>query len=203
MPRFICQTCCAPFEVGQAALDKDPDWQPKSHWDHPPRQKKEKTAARPLTRAEVLAKYPNGPDRGVFTDGSAAPNRGPGGWGWVWVEHGEIHDEAHGHEPDTTTNNQMELRALIEAFTMLPADAEIEVLSDSWYCVNMITCTAVARERAGGWRPTDANLDLVRKLRTLYVEHPGCELKWIEGHVGNRWNEYADSLATAWKRSVR
>ena len=166
MPSFICQVCRASFEVAQTVLDKYPGWQPKYCRLHSP---KKKAATRPvgrssrggadrgrtlreenLTLAQVLAKYENGPDRGVFTDGSAVPNPGPGGWGVVWVENGEIVSKAHGHEPDTT-NNRMELRALIEAFTMLPADAEIDVLSDSELCVNTITRWAPAWERAG-WK---------------------------------------------------
>ena len=156
-----------------------------------------------LTLAEVLEKYADGPCAGVFTDGSAVPNPGPGGWGVVWVENGEIVSQAHGHEPDTT-NNRMELRALIEAFTMLPADAEIDVLSDSELCVNTITRWALAGERAGWKRKAGPikNLELLQELLALYRAHPACRLKWTAAHAGNRWNEYADSLATAWMRST-
>ena len=51
-----------------------------------------------LTTDEVLARYTEGPDTGVFTDGSCDPNPGPGGWGMVWVEKGQIIEERHGHE---------------------------------------------------------------------------------------------------------
>ena len=74
---------------------------------------------------------------GVFTDGSAVPNPGPGGWGVVWVEDGRIVDERNGEAP-ATTNNRMELQALIEAFRMLPADAELDVVSDRDLCVRTI-----------------------------------------------------------------
>ena len=47
------------------------------------------------------------------------------------------------------------------------------------------------------------NLDLVKPLFTLFKAHPRCPLKWIEAHSGNRWNEYADSLATAWMRAEK
>ena len=151
----------------------------------------------------MLAKYEDGAGAGVFTDGSAVPNPGPGGWGVVWVEDGRIVRQAHGHEPDTT-NNRMELRALIEAFTMLPQDAGIDVLSDSELCVNTITRWAPAWERAGWKRKAGPirNLELVRELLALYRAHPGCRLRWTAAHAGNRWNEYADSLATAWMRST-
>ena len=79
-----------------------------------------------LTVEQVLSKYSDGPDSGVFTDGSASPNPGPGGWGVVWVMDGTIQSEAHGHDP-ATTNNRMELRALIEAFKLLPSLSLIHI----------------------------------------------------------------------------
>ena len=220
MPSFTCQVCRAQFEVAQAVLDKYPGWQPKYCRLHSP---KKRAVARParqtgrsgganrsralreenLTLAEVLVKYEDGAGDGVFTDGSAVPNPGPGGWGVVWVENGRIVRQAHGHEPNTT-NNRMELRALIEAFTMLPADAGIDVLSDSELCVNTITRWAPAWERAGWKRKAGPikNLELVQELLVLYRAHPACKLRWTAAHSGNRWNEYADSLATAWMRST-
>ena len=222
MPSFTCEVCHSSFEVAQAALDKYPGWQPKYCRMHSP--KKRTGAGRAgqagrgggtnrgrtlreenLTLAQVLAKYPepSGAGSGVFTDGSAVPNPGPGGWGVVWVEDGRIVQQAHGHEPDTT-NNRMELRALIEAFTMLPADAKVNVLTDSELCVNTITRWAPGWERAGWKRKAGPikNLELVRKLLALYRAHPDCTLRWTAAHTGNRWNEYADSLATAWMRST-
>ena len=219
VPSFTCQVCHSPFEVAQAVLERYPGWQPRYCRLHSPKKRTGAQRARQadrggadrsrtlreenLTLAEVLAKYENGPHRGVFTDGSAVPNPGPGGWGVVWVEDGRIVFQAHGHEPETT-NNRMELRALIEAFTMLPADAEVDVLSDSELCVNTITRWAPAWERAGWKRKAGPikNLEMVRELLALYRAHPGCRLQWTSAHTGNRWNEYADSLATAWMRST-
>ncbi len=220
MPSFTCQVCHSSFEVAQAALDKYPGWQPKYCRLHSP--KKRPGARRAgqagrggstgrgrtlreenLTLAEVLAKYPERPGTGsgVFTDGSAVPNPGPGGWGVVWVEDGRVVRQANGHEPDTT-NNRMELRALIEAFRLLPADAKVDVLTDSELCVNTVTRWAPAWERAGWKRKAGPikNLEMVRELLALYRAHPGCKLRWTAAHIGNRWNEYADSLATAWMR---
>ena len=220
MSHFTCQVCRASFEVAPALLDKYPGWQPKYCRLHSPKKKSAALSARRvgrsggadrkrtlreenLTLAEVLAKYEDGVGSGVFTDGSAVPNPGPGGWGVVWVEDGRVVRQAHGHEPHTT-NNRMELRALIEGFTMLPADAEIDVLSDSELCVNTITRWAPAWERVGWKRKAGPikNLELVQKLLALYRAHPGCRLRWTAAHSGNRWNEYADSLATAWRRST-
>ena len=120
----------------------------------------------------------------------------------MWVEEGRIEAEGHGAEDDTT-NNRMELTALIEAYRMLPEDASVTVFSDSQLCVNTITKWAPGWEKKGWKRKGDPlkNLDLVKELLALYRAHPNCPLEWMRAHAGSRWNEYADSLATAWRRS--
>jgi ribonuclease HI len=216
MPSFLCSVCDSPFEIPQAVLDKYPGWQPKYCRTHSPRKRSERSskpapravrggASREenLTRAQVLEKYFEGPETGVFTDGSAVPNPGPGGWGLVWVEEGEIRAEKYGQR-EQTTNNQMELTALVEAYQLLPEDAQITVLTDSRLCVDTITKWAPGWEKRGWKRKTGPikNLELVQELLTLDRAHPGCKLEWIAAHSGYRWNEYADSLATAWLRGV-
>ncbi|MBW1883838.1 MAG: ribonuclease HI [Deltaproteobacteria bacterium] len=149
-----------------------------------------------MTPEEVLQTQFGGPDSGIFTDGSCDPNPGPGGWGWVWVENGEIIEQGHGREPDTT-NNRMELRALIEAFKRLPDDRELVVLTDSQLCANTINEWAPGWERRGWKRKSGPikNLDLVQELYALALGKPSIELRWIRAHEGSRWNEYADALA--------
>ena len=208
MPRFKCQVCAKKFTVLQPALDKYPGWEPKYCSEHSPRKTKAPRRPRSSSReenlpvAEVLAKYTDGPTTGVFTDGGSHPNPGPGGWGWVWVEDGEIREQAHGHAPQTT-NNRMELTALLAAFRALPEDAEAVIYTDSRLCVDTITKWAPGWERKGWTRKGDPlkNLDLIKELLALYRKHPGCKLEWIAAHDGHRWNEYADSLASAWRRS--
>lgn len=154
-----------------------------------------------LTLAQVLAKYQDGPTSGVFTDGSSVPNPGPGGWGVVWVEAGEIRAQRHGHHPKTT-NNRMELTALIEAFRLLPDEAETVVRTDSRLCVDTIEKWAPTWERKG-WTKKGGeikNVALVQELLAQRRAHPRCTLEWIAAHAGNRWNEYADSLSLAWLR---
>ena len=201
---FTCQVCGAPFDVPKKALEKFPGWKPKYCRAHSP-SKKKKSSAPPreenLTRAQVLERYDGGPKSGVFTDGSAHPNPGPGGWGVVWVENGEIRAERHGHDPQTT-NNRMELVALIEAYRLLPEDAHTVVRTDSRLCVHTINDWAPKWEKRG-WQKKGGpikNLELVQELLALHRTHPGCKLEWIAAHAGHRWNEYADSLATAWMR---
>jgi ribonuclease HI len=70
-------------------------------------------------------------------------------------------------------------------------------------CVDTITKWAPGWERKGWERKGDPlkNLDLVKELLALYRKHPNCKLEWIAAHNGYRWNEYADSLANAWRRT--
>ncbi len=154
-----------------------------------------------LTPEEVLQRYTGGPETGVFTDGSCEPNPGPGGWGFVWVEKGGIVLERWGGEVQTT-NNRMELTALIEAYKALPEDTEITVHSDSQLCVKTINEWAAGWERRG-WRRKGGpikNLELVRELYALARTHPHVTLAWIRAHDGTLWNEYADALASNFLR---
>ena len=152
--------------------------------------------------AGVLRKHSEGPTTGIFTDGGSTPNPGPGGWGYVHVVDNKIIAQACGHDADTT-NNRMELTALIEAFRYLPKDDAVEVYSDSELCVNTVTKWAAGWESKGWKRKTGpiANLDLVKELYQLAKEHPNVSLKWIKAHNGWRWNEYVDGLATYWTRA--
>lgn len=136
----------------------------------------------------------------MFTDGSASPNPGPGGWGAVYVVDGEIVGEAHGHEPHTT-NNRMELAAIIAALDLVPAGVETTVYSDSNLAVRTLNEWAAGWERRGWRRKTGPveNLDLVKKA--FYSWRPELRLEWIKGHAGFRWNEYADELANRWRHS--
>jgi ribonuclease HI len=156
-----------------------------------------------LTLEEVLERYSDGPDSGLFADGSARPNPGPGGWGVVAVHRGEVVEQRYGHDP-ATTNNRMELVALIEAYKLLKEDADTVIWSDSQICVNTVNQWARSWV-AKGWRRKTGpikNLELVKQLYAASLAHPGVELRWIRAHQGNRWNEYADALATAWARST-
>jgi ribonuclease HI len=155
-----------------------------------------------LTPEEVLARYDGGPKDGVFTDGSCEGNPGPGGWGVVWVENDRVREEKSGRDP-ATTNNRMELCALIAAYEMLPADAAVTLYSDSQICVKTVNEWAAGWEKRG-WRRKSgpiANLELVQRLYALAKAHPRAKLTWIRAHDGSKWNEYADALANAYMRA--
>ena len=221
MAAFVCQTCTKEFQVPEATLAKYPGWQPKQCLSC---KKKSGPAAAPkkksaparsgrvssgsreenLNVAEVLAKYTDGPLDGVFTDGAAEPNPGPGGWGAVYVGNNQIIGERWGHEPHTT-NNRMELAALIAGCALVPEGTKAVLYTDSQLCVRTINEWAKSWE-ARGWRRKDGeikNLELVQELYGIVRKRPELELRWIAAHSGNRWNEYADALATAYRRSVR
>jgi ribonuclease HI len=137
---------------------------------------------------------------GLFTDGSATPNPGPGGWGVVYVVDDEIIDELHGAEP-WTTNNRMELLALIHAYRIASKTVPLDVWTDSQLCVNTVNLWARSWA-ARGWRRKDGeikNLELVQELYALSLERPNLTLRWIKAHNGTRWNEYADRLAARYQ----
>lgn len=155
-----------------------------------------------LPLKEVLRRYSEGPTSGIFTDGSARPNPGPGGWGVVYVRNNDIITQDYGHEPQTT-NNRMELTAIIAGLKIADPKEEVDLYSDSELCVNTFTKWAGSWARNGWKRKTGpiANLDLVKEAYELYLERPLIRLKWVKAHNGWLWNEYADSLSTAWARS--
>jgi len=221
VPSFACQSCAKEFAVPEATLAKYPGWQPKlclsCKKQGPQSASKKAPAARTrstrtsassreenLTVAEVLAKYTSGPVDGVFTDGAAEPNPGPGGWGAVYVANNQIVGELWGHEPHTT-NNRMELSALINGCALVPEGQKAVLYTDSQLCVSTINEWATGWE-ARGWKRKGGeikNLELVQELYNLCKRRPELELRWIAAHSGNRWNEYADALATAYRRKVR
>ncbi|MEX0869193.1 MAG: ribonuclease H [Nitriliruptoraceae bacterium] len=133
---------------------------------------------------------------GVFTDGSAIPNPGPGGWGAVYVVDDEIVDEAWGSAPNTT-NNRMELTALLRGIELVPVGIAATLYSDSNLAVRTVNEWAPGWERRGWRRKTGPveNLDLVRALLEALRQRPELTVAWIKAHAGHRWNEHADRLA--------
>ena len=130
-----------------------------------------------MTTREVLARYSVGPSTGVFTDGSCSGNPGPGGWGAVRVRDGEILDQRHGFEPGTT-NNRMELTAMIAGLELLDPGEEVDVYSDSRLVVQTLTEWAAGWERRGWRRSTGPvkNLDLVRRAWALAQSRPRARI---------------------------
>ena len=126
----------------------------------------------------------------IFTDGSASPNPGPGGF--AVIENGE--PIALGAE-NPSTNIRMEGLALKKAFEILDGE-EAEILTDSEFWVNVLVKWAPAWEK-NGWKKKNGeikNLDIVKPLFELY-KNSKVKLKWLKGHAGHEFNEMADEWA--------
>ena len=180
-------------------LPRQPDSSPVARVAAPPQASSSEVAeGGPLRQAldAVLETYKDGPKEGVFTDGASHGNPGPGGWGAVYVRDHNVIEQRYGRSPDTT-NNRMELRALMAAFEMIGPEDDVTIWSDSQLCVNTINQWAAGWKRRGWKRKGGAikNLDLVRPLYELSRTRPRAKLTWIKAHAGLRWNEYADTLA--------
>lgn len=210
MSSFLCQVCQKNFEVSDTILAKYHGWQPKQcmKCKKPPAASTTRKHAvlatrreENLTPEEALAKYTEGPKDGVFTDGAADPNPGRGGWGAVYVNDDAVVAQDFGSEP-YTTNNRMELCALLAGLRMVPIGVPTVVYSDSKLCVDTFNVWAKDWEERG-WRKKKGeikNLELIQRIYELLQRRPEITLKWIQAHAGLRWNEYADSLATAYRR---
>lgn len=130
----------------------------------------------------------------LWTDGSASPNPGPGGFAVIEVTGGVGQPVALGKEKHTT-NIRMEGQAMIAAMKYAGEEG-CEIYTDSEFWINVLTKWADGwREK--GWRKTKGeimNLDIVKELYGLYHRYP-VKLNWVRGHVGTKYNELADEWA--------
>ena len=195
-PPFTCRDCGSEFTLPAATLARYANWTPRQCMSCRKPTPSRATKRPALSTDGTLDAYSDGPQSGIFTDGSCDPNPGRGGWGAVKVAEGEIVEERFGGAPDTT-NNRMELTALIEGYEMTAPGEVVTIYSDSNLCVQTINVWAAGWEKRG-WKRKDGaikNLDLVQELYALAKTRPNATLEWIKAHVGSRWNEYADALA--------
>ncbi len=131
----------------------------------------------------------------IYTDGACKGNPGPGGWGAL-LRSGRRERELFGGEPDTT-NNRMELTAVIRALEALKRPCDVAVFTDSEYVKKGITEWLAAWKRRG-WKTADRkpvkNEALWRRLDELAGRHR-VRWHWVRGHSGHAENERADALA--------
>lgn len=131
----------------------------------------------------------------VYTDGACRGNPGPGGWG-AFLQYGDKTRTLKGHEADTT-NNRMEMMAVIEALKVLKRPCQIELNTDSKYVMQGITDWMDGWKR-NGWKTAAKkpvkNADLWRQIDNEAQRHQ-IDWRWVKGHAGIAGNEMADQLA--------
>ncbi len=134
----------------------------------------------------------------IYTDGSCRKNPGPGGWGAILV-YGGREVELSGGEAETT-NNRMELTAVIEALSKLKHPCRVTLTTDSKYVCDGISKGWAKNWRKKGWKKGDGspalNPDLWEKLLSLCDTHE-VKFVWVKGHAGHPYNERCDELAQA------
>jgi ribonuclease HI len=131
----------------------------------------------------------------VFTDGACSGNPGRGGWAWAVAPHGEPSGAggvAH------TTNQRMELQAVLEALRALPGD--LVIVSDSTYVINCFRDRWWVKWQANGWKNSQRqpvkNVDIWEPLIAL-VQERQPKWRWVKGHSGDKMNDLVDALAVA------
>ena len=126
----------------------------------------------------------------IYTDGSCLNNPGPGGWGFILIGD-EYDDEVSGGEK-YTTNNRMELTAVIEAIKYVKTDQHIDIYSDSQYVVKGITEWVDSWVKKN-WKKVK-NVDLWRELHSLNSEYD-ISWNWVKAHSTNEYNNRVDLIA--------
>ena len=134
----------------------------------------------------------------LYTDGACSGNPGPGGWGAILSYMGHEKEMSGGEE--NTTNNRMELTAVIQALLALKEPCKVTLTTDSQYVVNGIVKGWAKSWRENGWRNAKrqavANPDLWEELLSMLDIHE-VEFVWVKGHAGHPENERCDQLAVA------
>ena len=134
----------------------------------------------------------------IYTDGACSGNPGPGGWSAILVSGAHRKELASGYR--RTTNNRMELLAVIEGLAALKGRSQVTIWSDSKYVVEAIEKGWAKNWRRNGWRKADKkpalNVDLWERLLALLDQHQ-VRFTWLRGHDGHDENERADRLAVA------
>lgn len=140
----------------------------------------------------------NRPKVEMFTDGACSGNPGPGGWGVLLRCKGKEKQLSGGERE--TTNNRMELTAVIEGLKALKMPCDVVLTTDSKYVSDALTKGWAKSWKANGWKKKDKkpalNPDLWEELLRLCETH-NVEIVWVKGHAGHPENEICDSLAVA------
>ena len=135
-----------------------------------------------------------------FTDGSAHPNPGPGGFGVVILDNDENLIYTYNKQTNNTTNNREELKAILWVFLHYGTSKQTPIVySDSNYCVQTFNNWMFSWAK-NGWvksdKKTPENLDLIQTYYEYYNKGYRIDLRKVKGHSNNKWNDLADKLAT-------
>lgn len=134
----------------------------------------------------------------IFTDGACSGNPGPGGWGSVLI-YGEAKKEISGAKKETT-NNEMEITAVLEALKILKEPCKVDVYSDSAYVVNTFEKGWIDNWVKSGWKTASKdpvkNVELWKELLELMKKH-NVTFHKVKGHSDNELNNRCDELATS------
>lgn len=140
----------------------------------------------------------------IYTDGACSGNPGPGGYGAVLVYNGHEKELCGGDE--NTTNNRMELTAVIEALRALKEPCSVTVTTDSKYVSDAVTLGWARSWKAKGWRKGDGkpalNPDLWEQLLEQLDRHE-VTFVWVKGHAGHPYNERCDALAVSYYKRLQ
>lgn len=140
----------------------------------------------------------------IYTDGSCRGNPGNGGWGAILVYRGHEKELCGGER--LTTNNRMELTAVIAALEALREPCEVTLTSDSKYVIDALEQGWAENWRSRGWKKSDnspaLNSDLWDRLLGQMNRHQ-VKMVWVKGHAGHPYNERCDRLATAYADSLK
>ncbi len=133
----------------------------------------------------------------IYTDGACLGNPGPGGWGAVVLDGRERRELSGGY--GLTTNNRMEMLAVIEALSLLTDRSEVELYTDSKYIHDAVEKGWLAKWKRNGWRTAEKkavkNQDLWLRIDSQLKVHD-VTFHWVRGHSGNPENECCDRLAS-------
>ena len=130
----------------------------------------------------------------IYTDGACSGNPGPGGWGAILLYNG--HEKAISGGDASTTNNRMELSAVIEALQCLREGCTVELYSDSRYVLDALEKGWAVRWRNNGWMRTKKDPALNPDLWDRLLRH-NVHYHWVKGHADNPYNDRCDAMAVA------
>lgn len=138
----------------------------------------------------------------IYTDGACSGNPGPGGWGAI-LRYNETEKQISGGEK-MTTNNRMELTAVIEALKALKEECNVILTTDSKYVCDAVNKGWAKQWKNNGWRKADKkpalNSEMWDELLSLTEKH-NVEFIWVKGHNGHRENELCDKMAVSeWEK---